>query len=83
MTVALIALGASLANKARLTGSICAKPIEFRTWNMTGQNRPIFSPAGVIAAAVNRHNMPATEKAEPMMILPSSSGSFRLLPYQR
>ena len=47
--VALIALGASLANRARLTGSMWAKPMLFRTWNMTGQNRPIF-----VAAAVRR-----------------------------
>lgn len=52
MTVALICLGARRANSARLTGSMCAKAIEFRMWNMTGQNRPIFSSSPVVAAAM-------------------------------
>ena len=81
--VALIAFGAYLAKRARLTGRAWAKPMLFRTWKQTGQKRPIYCPAPWVAAAVTRHMAPAMENPEPMMILVISSGSRHRFPYQR
>ena len=49
-------------------------------WNINGQNRPILPPPWV-SAAMYRHRPPAMVKKLPMIILPSSSGSRRLVPY--
>src|SRR3954447_16904366 len=75
MTVALIARGATFEKSARLIGRMWAKAMLLSKWNMSGQNTPIFSPGAWSAAAANRQRPPAIEKIEPMIILPSSSGS--------
>ena len=78
--VALIALGAYLAKRARLIGRRWAKAMLLTKWKATGQKSPILWPALWVAAAMTRQSMPAIEKPEPMMSLVDFVGFAPALP---